>query len=139
MNERKSLPSTSAAEADPPSKQDVAPSRGLLPRLLRFRDAPSYLGMDRNRFNAEVRPYVTVIRIGRQGVAFDRLELDAWVDQYKSRNGRPGQLKGDMTWDEKGSRASTRGAGFGISTRSYLAGDFAKALARATSKKPSGS
>ena len=27
-----------------------------LPRILRFRDAPAYLGMDRNRFNAEVRP-----------------------------------------------------------------------------------
>ena len=28
----------------------------LLPRMLRLRDAPAYLGMDRNRFNAEVRP-----------------------------------------------------------------------------------
>ena len=61
----------------------------VAPRLLRFRDAPHYLGMDRNRFNAEVRPHLTEIRIGRQGVAFDRLELDAWVDHYKSRNGRP--------------------------------------------------
>ena len=60
---------------------------GITPRLLRFRDAPRYLGMDRNRFNNEVRPHVTEIRIGRQGVAFDRLELDAWVDHYKTRNG----------------------------------------------------
>ena len=29
------------------------------PRILRFRDAPRYLGMDRNRFNWEVRPYLT--------------------------------------------------------------------------------
>ena len=28
----------------------------LLPRLIRARDAPFYLGMDRNRFQAEVRP-----------------------------------------------------------------------------------
>jgi len=49
----------------------------LLPRLLRFRDAPRYLGMDRDGFNAEVRPYVTNISIGRQGIAFDQLELDA--------------------------------------------------------------
>ena len=28
-----------------------------LPRIIRFRDAPHYLGMDRNRFNAEVRPF----------------------------------------------------------------------------------
>ena len=59
------------------------------PRILRFRDAPRYLGMDRNRFNAEVRPHLTEIPIGKQGIGFDRLELDAWVDDYKSRNGRP--------------------------------------------------
>ena len=60
----------------------------LLPRIVRFRDAPAYLGMDRNRFNTEVRPYLTTIPIGQQGVAFDRLELDAWVEDYVSRNGR---------------------------------------------------
>ena len=43
-----------------------------LPRIIRFRDAPAYLGMDRNRFNAEVRPHVTEIPIGKQGVGFDR-------------------------------------------------------------------
>ncbi len=52
----------------------------LLPRFIRLRDAPFYLVMDRNRFNAEVRQFLTRIPIGRQGVAFDRLELDAWVD-----------------------------------------------------------
>jgi hypothetical protein len=59
-----------------------------LPRLIRFRDAPLYLGMDRNRFNVEVRPNLTAVPIGQQGIAFDRLELDAWVDDYISRNGR---------------------------------------------------
>jgi len=71
----------------------------VLPRLLRFRDAPLYLGMDRNRFNADVRPYITNIPIGRQGIAFDRLELDAWVDDYKSRNGR--RLKASKPEDDK--------------------------------------
>ena len=42
----------------------------LLPRLIRLRDAHTYLGMDRNRFNAEARPYLTEIPIGRQGIAF---------------------------------------------------------------------
>ncbi len=69
------------------------------PRVLRLRDAPRYLGMDRNRFNAEVRPYLTKIPIGRQGVAFDRLELDAWWEQYKSRNGRPAAER-RKPWDE---------------------------------------
>lgn len=45
--------------------------------------------MDRNRFNAEVRPYVTTIPIGRQGIAFDRRELDAWANKYIERFGRP--------------------------------------------------
>ena len=68
----------------------VADNGRLLPRLIRLRDAPYYLGMDRNRFNAEVRPFLTQIPIGKQGVAFDRLDLDAWADEYKRRNGRPG-------------------------------------------------
>ncbi len=67
----------------------------MQPRLLRLRDAPGYLGMDRNRFNAEVRPYVPEIPIGSQGIAFDRLDLDAWVDEYKSRNGRRAKGKGE--------------------------------------------
>ena len=46
----------------------------IQPRLIRLRDAPDYLGMDRNRFNREVRPALTEVRIGSQGVAFDRLE-----------------------------------------------------------------
>ncbi len=60
----------------------------LLPRLIRLRDAPAYCGMDRNKFNAEVRPELTEVPLGKQAVAFDRLELDAWIDDYMSRNGR---------------------------------------------------
>ena len=62
----------------------------ILPRFIRFRDAPNYLGMDKDRFNAEVRPYLIEIPIGTQGIAFDRLDLDAWADQYRDREGRPG-------------------------------------------------
>jgi len=60
----------------------------LMPRLVRLREAPGYLGMDKNRFNKEVRPLLTEIPIGKQGVAFDRLELDRWVEHYISCNGR---------------------------------------------------
>jgi hypothetical protein len=55
--------------------------------------------MDRNRFNAEVRPFIKTIPIGRQGIAFDRLELDAWVEDYVSRNGRPAARR-RKPWDE---------------------------------------
>jgi predicted DNA-binding transcriptional regulator AlpA len=70
-----------------------------LPRFIRLRDAPNYLGMDRNRFNRIARPYLVVIPIGKQGVAFDRLDLDDWADQYKSRNGRPAAER-RKPWDE---------------------------------------
>jgi hypothetical protein len=107
----------------------------IVPRLLRLRDAPGYLGMDRNRFNADVRPFVTEIRIGSQGIAFDRLDLAAWADQYKARNGRPGQRAGDQLWDAKERRASTSVRGFGISISRSTGGEFARALAQINSKK----
>jgi len=105
------------------------------PRLIRFRDAPDYLGMDRNRFNAEVRPALTEIPIGTQGIAFDRLELDAWVEQYKHRNGRPAQRKGLLTWDDQGRQASSSEATSGTSTSATEEDAFAKALAQVTSRK----
>ncbi len=110
----------------------------LAPRIVRFRDAPRYLGMDRNRFNAEVRPYVTEVPIGKQGVGFDRLELDAWFDDYKSRNGRPPR-KGSIVWDANEYPASSSGAGSGMSTNVSAGGEFARALKQLTSKKRKGS
>ncbi len=107
----------------------------MLPRLIRLKDAPFYLGMDRNRFNAEVRVYLVEIRIGKQGIAFDRLDLDAWVDHYKSCNGRPGQPKGDQLWDEKNRRASSNGPVSGILTNRSMDGEFARALEQVTSKR----
>jgi hypothetical protein len=112
-------------------KRDTA----LQPRLLRLRDAPDYLGMDRNRFNAEVRPLLTEAPIGKQGVAFDRLELDRWADEYMSRNGRPGRRKGVSTWDVNAARVSTSGQECGTSTNSSEVAEFAKALENATSQK----
>jgi hypothetical protein len=109
----------------------------FLPRLLRLRDAPFYLGMDRNRFNSEVRPYLTEIPIGDQGIAFDRLELDAWADQYKSCNGRPGQPTGVILWDAKERQASLNEGMSSISTKASTGGEFAKALAQLSSKKRS--
>lgn len=58
------------------------------PRVIRLKNAPQYLGMDIHRFNAEVRPHVTEVRIGTQGVGFDRLDLDSWFDQYKTHGVR---------------------------------------------------
>ena len=106
----------------------------LLPRIIRFRDAPRYLGMDRNRFNAEVRPNLTEVPIGIQGIGFDRLELDAWFEDYKSRNGRPAR-KGALTWDASEYPASSCGPASGMSTSASAGGEFARALEQLTSKK----
>ena len=88
----------------------------LLPRLVRLRDAPHYLGMDRNRFNRDVRPHLTNIPIGRQGIAFDRLELDDWVEDYVSRNGRrpkAPKLEDDTCQNVTECRGSAKKAGSG--------------------------
>ena len=110
----------------------------IQPRIVRFRDAPTYCGMDRNRFNTEARRFLTEIPIGKQGIGFDRLELDAWVDEYIARNGRPARQKGVTTWDANGYQASPSGVGSGTSTRAFSGGEFAKALAQLSSKKQNG-
>jgi hypothetical protein len=109
----------------------------LLPRFIRMRDAPSYLGMDKNRFNRDVRPLLDVIPIGSQGIAFDRLDLDSWADDYKSRNGHPAaQPEREKLWETKGRRVSPNEAGSGTSISSSEEHAFAKALEQATSGKP---
>ena len=113
-----------------PNKRSHAP----LPRIIRFRDAPAYLGMDRNRFNAAVRPYLTELPIGAQGIGFDRLELDAWVDDYIARNGRPAR-KGELVWDANKYPVSLSEAKRGTSTNASTDGVFAKALEQLASKK----
>jgi hypothetical protein len=93
--------------------------------------------MDRNRFNAEVRPYLTEVPIGKQGIGFDRLELDAWFEDYKSRNGRPGR-KGATTWDAREYPALSCGPASGMSTNASAGGEFARALEQVTSRKRNG-
>ncbi len=110
----------------------------LPPRLIRMRDAPGYLGIDRNRFNAEVRPFLIEIPFGRQVITFDRLEIDAWIEDYIQRNGRPGQAcSGGNTWEKEKHRASSKDRGFGISTNASAGGEFAKALEVISSGKQS--
>jgi hypothetical protein len=92
--------------------------------------------MDRNRFNTEVRPSLTEIPIGEQGVAFDRLELDAWVEDYKSCNGRPtSNPRGDTSWDEKELQGSGIVAESGTLKSRSSATRFTRALEQATSNR----
>jgi len=120
-------------------KPDTSGNAALLPRLLRLRDAPAYLGMDRNRFNAEVRPGLTEIPIGEQGVAFDRFELDAWVDEYISQHGRTARSKGATPWQGRSRPASSSALASGTLTSASTISEFARALEQIGSRKRSGS
>ena len=111
-------------------------STNILPRFIRMRDAPIYLGMDKNRFNKEVRPSLTELKIGTQGIAFERHELDAWADDYISRVGKPATKKLEKVSCQRKSQASSKGASIGTSTKQSKADAFAKALEQATLKKP---
>ena len=94
------------------------PFTGFPPRLIRLRDAPFYVGMDRNQFNKKLRPNLTEIPIGKQGIAFDRLDLDAWVDHHIDRNGRRPKvtkLEDDPCQNETKCLDSASKAGFGKS------------------------
>ena len=107
----------------------------IQPRLLRLRDAPTYLGMNINYFNKEVRPHVVEIRIGSHGIAFDRLDLDAFAEQYKGSNRCPIQESGGSSWDKKRSLDSLTEMGSGILKSDSSEDAFEKALALATSHR----
>lgn len=105
-------------------------------RVIRLRDAPSYIGMDKNRFNDEVRPLLIEIPVGKRGIGFDRLDLDAWVDHYKHRNGRPvSRNDRRQLWEESTYRDSKKSVPFGKSTKESTAAEFAKVLVQVTSRK----
>jgi hypothetical protein len=106
----------------------------LVARLYRRADAAKYLGMSVFTFDSEVRPYLTDIPIAKQGVAFDRFELDAWTDHHIQANGRPAQKEG--LWLES-HPASKSGATHGGSINASADSDFEKALKLTTSKRRS--
>ena len=113
------------------SMRRLAPESGalaVLPRIIRCRDAHGHLGMDRNRFNCAVRQNLTEIPIGVQGTGFNRLELDAWLEDYKCRNGHPGQSKGVKSWDARETPASSCRPGSATSPSASSGGEFARAL-----------
>jgi hypothetical protein len=105
----------------------------FLPKLIRLKEASLYLGMDKNRFNKEVRPELIEIPIGSQGIAFDRLDLDAWADHYKVHNGRPTQKR--SMWDAKECQDSLKEVRTGASTKWSIESKFAKAVEQVGRKK----
>jgi predicted DNA-binding transcriptional regulator AlpA len=125
----------------------------VLPRLIRIGEAPAYLGMSRALFDREVRPTLTVVRIGSQGLAVDRCELEAWADRlfdrqraldgenapahYNGCSGRP-DGKGGFLWGVRRRGVSSAATASGISRNTSKGmDDFARALAVVTMEKPS--
>lgn len=88
------------------SQHGLATASTLQPRLIRMKDAPKYLGMTKNKFKADVRPSLKFVSIGKRGIAFDKLDLDTWVEQKKRCDGRPNDRSN--TWDVNAYRDSTR-------------------------------
>ncbi|MFC1578993.1 helix-turn-helix transcriptional regulator [Pseudomonadota bacterium] len=90
----------------------------IQPRLIRLRDAPAYLGIDKNKFNRLVRPALSEVSLGNQTILFDRLEIDAWAEDYIKRNGRRPLgliLEDDLCQSATKCRGSALKTGSGIS------------------------
>ena len=107
----------------------------ILPRLIRLRDIPHYLGMNIRIFNKEVRPLLTEMPIGKQGKAFDRLDLDKWVDYYKVGGGRPSSNKRLELWDVKKRQDSTNEERTGTLINKFSVNEFEKVLDQIRLKK----
>lgn len=112
----------------------------ILARNIRAGSAPTYCGMSRAVFDEEIKPYLVTIPIGKQGIAYDRFDLDAALDEYKQRRGRaPARTWSKEEWQQPNHvGASVSGRVSGTSTNESTVRDFAAAAARATGRKPKG-
>ncbi|WJM93396.1 hypothetical protein QDY63_11125 [Pseudomonas brenneri] len=131
----------------------LAPVLETAPRFIRAKHAHTYLGMCREEFNKTVRPNVSEFPIGKQGVGFDRLELDAWADAYvesksiekaanqdnnQPRSERQARATGATSWPKKQSPASSKcRTESGRSTKNTEENEFKRVLALVTAPKPS--
>ncbi|WLH55626.1 hypothetical protein PSH73_17050 [Pseudomonas sp. FP2294] len=133
------------------AKSTALLTKETAPRFLRASTAPAYLGMCREEFNKTVRPNVREFPIGKQGVGFDRIELDEWADSWaesmaiekqadqdnnRPRSERQGKKKGELPWPKKLSPASSKcRTASGRSTKSTEESEFKRVLALVTAPK----
>ena len=99
----------------------------LLPRVIRASDAPAYLGIDKNKFNKIVKPSLVSVRLGEHSIAYDRLDLDCWWEDYKHRYGRSNaeQSEGDFQiWPKESSQGSSSVKASGMSTKLSTEDEF---------------
>ena len=108
------------------------------PRVIRHKDAPTYLGVNVNYFNKHIRPELLEISFGPQMVGYDRVDLDQWFEDYKASNGRSGDTKEvNKPCRQKNKESqvlSCEGKHGGLIKKS-LEKEFAKVVAQAITKK----
>lgn len=109
----------------------------LQPRIIRAGQAPTYCGMGRELFAEQIRPFVSEIEMGKQGVGFDRLELDAALDEYISRRGRAPAQKWSDSKCRKMATVSALGAVSGTSRKELMGDDFGNLLDQAAGRRQS--
>ena len=123
----------------------------MQPRVIRMKEAPTYLGMCTRVFNELVRPFVREFRIGVQGIGFDREDLDRWLCDYLEKSAidktneraddnkcsgvRRGETVGGKSWREKKSAVYMKETGSGISTRLSEESEFTRVLERVRRRK----
>ena len=122
-------------------RSDSSYKSPILPRVIRAKHAPAYLGMCRDVFRREVKPFVTQVPIGSQGIGYDRLELDAWWEHYKESNGWPakrnmgGSLCQNGNIDDQ-AFTGAKNANSGLSTKGGEANAYTASLTRIAQMKP---
>ena len=108
--------------------------QNFIPAIIRLKNAPFYCGMNRKRFNREVRPLLTILPIGKKGIGFYRQELDTWAESIKNIQGIPPDRR--KTWEKndlyQGSACAT---GFGTLKKWSTENAYLKALTLAKEQK----
>jgi|GEM_PF-816790 len=113
---------------DAPPKTSTAHSS----KVVRLKDAPAYLGMNKNTFNRSVWPQLTELPGQDRAVSFNRTDLDEWVDQQTGRVPHDG-----VEWQGSTQRlASLKGARPGTSTGRSPTPTFDKACELLTERRP---
>ena len=101
-------------------------------RCLSKKEAAAYLGIG---VTLLIELDIPFVKLGRRCL-YDRVDLDAWIEEYKQRE--HGRAKEEHIWP-KHKKASTGGkilTSGGLQQRSQTAKEYAKALGQKTGKMP---
>jgi hypothetical protein len=123
---------------------------GYPPRIMRTQEVLYYLSTNINEFNKRFRPELSEIKLGNHAVGFDRLQIDALINQIESASidfdsslnnnmsrgkQRPIQTKGGSTWDENARQDSTNVEVTGTLIKESSDSEFLKILEQVRSLK----